>query len=75
VGDEAHSVILKSQNHHPNCHHLRMSVRAHFSVVEFGKIQIPVLSGDRNASAEFFGFASESGPLAGVIKPATCCSL
>ncbi len=34
-----------------------------------------MVSGDRKASAELFGFTSESGPLAGAIRVVACWSL
>jgi hypothetical protein len=44
-------------------------------IVEFRvENHVPILSGDRKASAAFLGFAKESGPLAGVIRLTVCCS-
>jgi hypothetical protein len=39
------------------------------------EVILPILSGDRNASAVFLGLARINGPFAGVAKADDCCSL
>lgn len=67
-----HLAILMWQNHHPSYHHLRVvNVRVHNSSQKY----LLSVSGERKASAGFLVFGSESGPLAGVVRLVTCCSL